>query len=52
MNLTKDEIHNIYLHMSGKAEGIVEAGGTADFPVMFANAILEYSKDKEIMERK
>jgi len=42
--MTKEEIHNIYLHMSGKAEGLVEATGEADFPVLFARAILEYSK--------
>ena len=42
--MTEEEIHNIYLHMSGKAEGIAEATGTADFPVLFANAILEYAK--------
>jgi len=42
--ITKEEIHNIYLHMSGKAEGIAEATGSADFPVLFANAILEYAK--------
>jgi len=40
--MTDEEIHNIYLHMSGKAEGLVEATGKADFPVMFARAILEY----------
>ena len=40
--MTDEEIHNIYLHMSGKAEGLVEANGTADFPVLFARAILEY----------
>ena len=42
--MTKEEIHNIYLHMSGKAKGIAEATGSADFPVLFANAILEYTK--------
>jgi len=42
--MTKEEIHNIYLHMSGKAEGITEATGSAVFPVLFANAILEYAK--------
>ena len=42
--MTKEEIHNIYLHMSGKAEGIAEATGSADFPVLFAHAILEYTK--------
>ena len=40
--MTDEEIHNIYLHMSGKAEGLVEATGKADFPVLFARAILEY----------
>ena len=42
--MTEESIHNIYLHMSGKAEGIAEATGSADFPVLFANAILEYAK--------
>ena len=42
--MTNEEIHNIYLHMSGKAEGLVEATGEADFPVLFARAILEYKK--------
>ena len=45
--MTDEEIHNIYLHMSGKAEGLVEATGTADFPVLFARAILEYSKNSK-----
>jgi hypothetical protein len=42
--MTNAEIHNIWLHMSGKSEGLLEAGGNADFPVLFANAILEYNK--------
>jgi hypothetical protein len=53
--MTDEEIHNIYLHMSGKAEGLVEATGTADFPVMFARAILEYeglTKDVQNMASK
>jgi len=53
--MTEDEIHNIYLHMSGKAEGLVEATGKADFPVMFARAILEYeglTKDMQNMASK
>jgi hypothetical protein len=53
--MTEEEIHNIYLHMSGKAEGLVEATGTADFPVLFARAILEYgglTKDVENMASK
>jgi len=45
--MTDEEIHNIYLHMSGKAEGLVEATGKADFPVLFARAILEYSKNSK-----
>jgi hypothetical protein len=55
--MTPEEIHNIWLHMSGKSEGLLEAGGKADFPVMFANAILEYTRkqwvgltDEEIFE--
>jgi hypothetical protein len=53
--MTDEEIHNIYLHMSGKAEGLVEATGKADFPVLFARAILEYdrrTKDSQNMASK
>jgi hypothetical protein len=53
--MTDEEIHNIYLHMSGKAEGLVEATGKADFPVLFARAILEYevmTKDVQNMTSK
>ena len=53
--MTDEEIHNVYLHMSGKAEGLVEATGTADFPVLFARAILEYerlTKDMQNMASK
>ena len=42
--MTDEEIHNIYLHMSGKAEGIAEVAGKADFPVLFARAILEHNR--------
>ena len=45
--MTPEEIHNIYLHISGKAEGIAEVKGSSDFPVLFANAILDYAKTKE-----
>jgi len=48
--MTDEEIHNVYLHMSGKAEGLVEATGKADFPVMFARAILEYGKMTKDMQ--
>ena len=53
--MTDEEIHNIYLHMSGKAEGLVEATGKADFPVLFARAIFEYerlTKDAQNMASK
>jgi len=40
--MTKEQIHNIYLHMTGKAEGLLEAGAEADFPVMFAEAIIKF----------
>ena len=53
--MTDEEIHNIYLHMSGKAEGLVEATGNAEFPVLFARAILEYgglTKDMQNMASK
>lgn len=42
--MTPTEIHNIWLHMSGKSEGIMEAGGESDFPVLFATAILQYDR--------
>ena len=49
--MTDAEIHNIYLHMSGKAEGIAEATGTADFPVLFARAILEFNRMEREAEK-
>ena len=42
MKLTTEEIHNIYLHQGGIAEGLLRAGADADFPVMFAEAIIEF----------
>ena len=45
--MTDEEIMNIWLHMSGKAEGIVEAGGEANFPVMFARAIITFHNQCE-----
>ena len=39
-----EDIHNIYTHITGRAEGMLMAGGEADFPVMFAEAILDYYK--------
>ena len=42
MKLTTEEIHNIYLHQGGIAEGLLRAGSDADFPVMFAEAIIEF----------
>ena len=49
--MTDEEIHNIYLHMTGKAEGIAEATGTADFPVLFARAILEFNRMEREAEK-
>ena len=49
--MTNEEIHNIYLHMTGKAEGIAEATGTADFPVLFARAILEFNRMEREAEK-
>ena len=46
--MTNEDIHNIYTHMSGKAEGIAEITGSADFPVLFARGILELDR----MDRK
>ena len=43
--LSNEVIHNIWLHINGKAEGLMEAGKEADVPVMFANALLEYAED-------
>jgi hypothetical protein len=48
--MTKEQIHNIYLHMTGKAEGLLEAGAKADFPVMFAEAIIQYNKPRELTD--
>jgi hypothetical protein len=49
--LTDEEIHNIYIHMSGKAEGISSVTGKADFPVLFARAIEEWYGIKEAGEK-
>ena len=49
--ITKEEIHNIYLHQSGVAEGLSRAGADADFPVLFANALLEFYESKKAQEK-
>ena len=46
MKLTTEEIHNIYLHQGGVAEGLLRAGADADFPVMFAEAIIQFYEGK------
>lgn len=46
MEISDEEILNIYLHMQGKADGLAEAGAECNFPVMFARALLEYVKGK------
>jgi hypothetical protein len=48
--MSNEQIHNIYLHMTGKAEGLLEAGAEADFPIMFAEAIIQYNKPRELTE--
>jgi len=52
MKLTTEEIHNIYLHQSGVAEGLLRAGADADFPVMFAEAIIEFYEGKRKAQEK
>ena len=49
--ITKEEIHNIYLHQSGVAEGLSKAGADADFPVLFANALLEFYELRKAQEK-
>lgn len=41
--MSEDDIMNIWLHMSGKAEGLIEAGAEANLPVMFARAVIAYN---------
>ena len=43
--MTDEEIHNVYIHMTGKAEGIHEMGGDVDFAVLFARAIIKIERD-------
>lgn len=40
--LTDDMIMNIWLHMSGKAEGLSEAGKPVSFPILFTRAIEQW----------
>lgn len=47
--ISKEEIHNIWLHTTGRAQGLIEAGAKADVPVMFAECILEYTGNKIII---
>ena len=51
MNLTTEEIHNIDLHQSGVSEGLLRAGADADFPVMFAMAIIEFYELRKASEK-
>ena len=51
MKLTTEEIHNIYLHQSGVSEGLLKAGADADFPVLFANALLEFYESRKAQEK-
>ena len=49
--MTDEQIHNIYLHQGGVAEGLLRTGADADFPVMFANALLEFYELKKAKEK-
>jgi hypothetical protein len=49
--LTDEEIHNIYLHQSGVSEGLLRAGADSDFPVLFANALLEFYELRKAQEK-
>jgi len=51
MNLTTEEIHNIYLHQGGVAEGLLRAGADADFPVMFAEALIKFYESRKAQEK-
>jgi hypothetical protein len=47
--MTDEQIHNIYLHQGGVAEGLLRTGADADFPVMFARALIEfYEGEKQL----
>ena len=47
--MTNEQIHNIYLHQTGVAEGLTAAGHDVDFPVMLARALIEfYEGEKEL----
>ena len=49
-DMSDDDIMNIWVHMSGKAEGLIEAGGEANLPVMFARAVIAY--DHQLIDAK
>ena len=51
MKLNTEEIHNIYLHQGGIAEGLLRAGADADFPVMFAKALIEFYELRKSQEQ-
>jgi hypothetical protein len=48
--LSNKVIHDIWLHVNGRAEGLMEAGKDADVPVMFANALLEYVSNQALID--
>ena len=52
MKLTTEEIHNIYLHQGGIAEVLSRVGSDANFPVMFAEAIIEFYEGKRKAQEK
>ena len=44
--MNDEEIMNVWLHMTGKAEGLIEAGVNANLPVMFARAIISLNNQQ------
>lgn len=46
--LSDDEISNLWLFLEGKSEGVLQTGGTFNFPVEFYKAIKELTKLKQL----
>ena len=49
--MSEEEILNIYTYISGKADGICEVKGEANFPVMFARAIIDFYEKRKASEK-
>ena len=44
--MTEQQIKEAWIFIEGKAEGLMEAGGAANFPVLFAQYILAVTKQE------